>query len=68
MSDLQSVLGDHQDTVVAEMWLQDSLAANPSGRETVDRLIALERSQRLALRTEWSAAWRKASSRKPDSF
>jgi CHAD domain-containing protein len=68
VSELQTVLGDHQDTVVAELWLQKSLAANPSGCETVHRLIALERSQRVALRGEWRAAWLKASSKAERSF
>jgi len=68
VSELQTVLGDHQDTVVAELWLQKSLVANPAGCETAHRLIALEQSQRAALRTEWRAAWLKASSKAPHSF
>jgi CHAD domain-containing protein len=68
VSELQTVLGDHQDTVVAELWLQRSLVATPSGCETVHRLIALEQSQRIALRTQWRAAWSKASSKASQSF
>jgi len=68
MAELQTVLGDHQDTVVAELWLQGSLAANPEGSEAVRQLIALEQSQRVALRAEWRSVWRKASSKKLRSF
>jgi len=68
VAELQTVLGDHQDTVVAELWLQNSLTANPAGCETVRQLIALEQSQRADLRAQWRASWRKASAKKLHSF
>ena len=68
VADLQTVLGDHQDTVVAEAWLQGSLTANPEGHETVRQLIAIEQSQRATLRAEWRSVWRKASAKKLRSF
>jgi CHAD domain-containing protein len=64
VADLQDVLGDHQDTVLAEEWLRNALAAYPKRRVTVDRLIALEQSARAARRAEWPSAWRKASAKK----
>jgi hypothetical protein len=50
------------------LWLQNSLTANPEGREAVRQLIAFEQSQRVALRAEWRSVWRKASSKKLRSF
>ena len=64
VAELQTVLGDHQDTVVAESWLRDAAAATPTGAVAAGLLIALERSRRIELRAQWPAIWRTASSKK----
>ncbi len=64
VADVQTVLGDHQDTVVAESWLREAAVATPAGRVAAGELIALERSRRAELRAQWPAIWRTASSKK----
>jgi len=64
VADVQTVLGDHQDTVVAESWLRHAAAALPSSGLAAGQLVALERSQRLELRAQWLSSWRAASSKK----
>ncbi|MDQ2959490.1 MAG: CHAD domain-containing protein [Candidatus Dormibacteraeota bacterium] len=59
VSDLQTVLGDHQDTVVAEAWLREAAGAVPAGSLVAGELIARERAERARLRTEWPAVWRR---------
>jgi CHAD domain-containing protein len=68
VADLQTVLGDHQDTVLAEAWLRETVADIPDGCETVNQLIELEQGQRAALRAEWPTVWRRASSKKLHSW
>jgi CHAD domain-containing protein len=64
VADLQTVLGDHQDTVLAEAWLRHSVVSDPEGSSTVTELIALEQERRAALRAQWPAVWRKANAKK----
>jgi CHAD domain-containing protein len=64
VSDLQTVLGDHQDTVVAETWLRNTAAATPAGRVAAGQLIAFERAQRAELRARWPSVWKVAAARK----
>jgi CHAD domain-containing protein len=64
VADVQTVLGDHQDTVVAEAWLRDAAAALPAGRLVAGQLIAIERAQRAELRARWPAVWQEASAKK----
>jgi CHAD domain-containing protein len=56
---LQDVLGDHQDSVVAEERLR-ALAGNASAEQAVAAglLIASERARRAASRREWRSAWK----------
>ena len=61
IADVQTVLGDHQDTVVAEDWLRSAAAADPDARLAAGQLIAVERARRADLRAQWPAAWRRAS-------
>jgi CHAD domain-containing protein len=61
LADVQSVLGDHQDTTVAEAWLRDAAKALPSVRLVVGELIALERVERERLREQFTSVWKKAS-------
>ena len=55
---LQTVLGEHQDSVTAEAWLRK--AATPaSGRRAfvAGQLAALERAHALEMRRKWRTAW-----------
>ncbi|HEX2785684.1 MAG TPA: CYTH and CHAD domain-containing protein [Ilumatobacteraceae bacterium] len=61
IADVQSVLGDHQDTTVAEAWLRQAAKAVPSVRLVVGELIALERLDRARLREQFQAVWQRAS-------
>jgi CHAD domain-containing protein len=61
LADLQGVLGDHQDTVVAEAWLDRAAGHLPGTRAAADALIARQRAERHALRLAWPAAWRAAA-------
>jgi CHAD domain-containing protein len=63
-ADLQTVLGDHQDTVVAEAWLRDAATAIPASGVAAGQLIARERSRRAELRGRWRAVWRGVYSKK----
>jgi CHAD domain-containing protein len=63
VADLQTVLGDHQDTVLAEEWLRRAAAAEPDADDVVQELIAVEQSRRRTLRTQWPAVWQKAATR-----
>ena len=58
---LQSVLGDHQDTAVAEAWLLRAGRQTPATRLIVGELITIERLERLRLRHEFTKVWKKAS-------
>jgi CHAD domain-containing protein len=54
----QDVLGEHQDSVVAESTLRD-LAARAPGRAIVaGRLIERERAGRAGVRDSWRKAWK----------
>jgi len=64
VADLQTVLGDHQDTVVSEAWLRAAAAAIPSGRVAAGQLIAVELAQRADLRARWPDVWQDASAKK----
>src|SRR5690606_24887214 len=62
MSRIQSVLGDHQDAIVAERWLHIAGAtitdADHEAATVVEELIALQRAERDRLRGEWREVWR----------
>jgi CHAD domain-containing protein len=62
MKDLQDVLGEHQDAVVAERWLRE-VASESDGAETfvAGQLASLERAEIERTRAAWPEAWRKAS-------
>jgi CHAD domain-containing protein len=69
MEDVQDVLGEHQDAVVADGWLRDALAAG-SPRQTfvIGQLVALERAEALSSRVAWRDAWKKASRKRLRSW
>lgn len=64
IADVQTLLGDHQDTVVAETWLRDAASASPAARVAAGQLIAVERAQRADIRGQWPGAWNSASAKK----
>ncbi len=53
---LQDVLGEHQDSVVAEATLRD-LSSAPEQAIVAGRLIERERARRASARTSWRKAW-----------
>jgi CHAD domain-containing protein len=61
VADVQTVLGDHQDTVVAEAWLDVAAAELPGTRDAVEALVAHQRSERHALRLAWPTTWQAAA-------
>ena len=56
--ELQDVLGIHQDAVVAEQVLRDSVADQPAAGVAVGRLIERERQRRVEMRSTYRAAWK----------
>ncbi len=63
VADLQTVLGDHQDTVVADAWLRAAAAAAPDIGVAAGELIAIQRAERARLRESWPEAWKAASAK-----
>jgi CHAD domain-containing protein len=62
VTELQDVLGEHQDAVVLEAWLRDSAAsAAPRQSFVAGELAAAERRARDAARAAWPRAWRPLS-------
>ena len=61
---VQAVLGDHQDTVVAEAWLRNTGAAVSPACVAAGELIMAERLERARLRSKWPKVWKRASARK----
>ncbi len=47
---VQTVLGDHQDTVIVEAWLRDVVAADPTCGLVAGQLIARQQARRAELR------------------
>jgi CHAD domain-containing protein len=64
IADVQTVLGNNQDTTVAEAWLRDAAKALPSTRLVAGELIAFERDDRDRLRAQFWKVWKKTSRRK----
>ncbi len=66
LAGLQDVLGEHQDAVVAEDWLRESIeqdARGPIGL-AAGELVSVQRAEAAALREAWPKAWRAASAQK----
>lgn len=61
---LQRVLGEHQDTVVAEEWLRRAAAEEPGLAVVAGQLIARELDRRASARRRWRTAWRAASAKR----
>ena len=65
VADVQSVLGDMQDAVVAEAWLRQAGSSGSAARALVaGELIARQRDQQAACRKAWVKPWKKASAKK----
>jgi CHAD domain-containing protein len=56
---LQDVLGEHQDSVVAETALRDLASATPQAAMVAGRLIERERTRRADARSSWRTAWKR---------
>jgi CHAD domain-containing protein len=64
LADVQTVLGNYQDTTIAEAWLREAAKALPSTRLVAGELIAFERDDRVRLRAQFWTVWKKTSRRK----
>ncbi len=60
VAELQTVLGDHQDAVVAESWLREAAATSSIPKLVTGELIALQRVEAAACRRAWAHAWKRA--------
>ncbi len=56
---LQDILGDHQDSVIAEEWIVRWGDASPESGAVVARLLERERKRRRKARRAWPDAWEK---------
>jgi CHAD domain-containing protein len=61
--ELQDVLGEHQDAVVAEERIRAWADAAPGAAEVAERLVRLERGRREQARADWRGAWEKLARR-----
>jgi CHAD domain-containing protein len=63
-ADLQGVLGDLNDAVVAKRWLREWAAdegRSDAGRAAAGELVRLERADAERLRSEWRPVWKRLS-------
>jgi CHAD domain-containing protein len=64
-ADLQGVLGDFHDAVVAEAWLRAASAGAPSAQAlAAGQLIAHERDDARRCRAEWAGSWKQLHRKK----
>jgi CHAD domain-containing protein len=68
VADLQTVLGDHQDAVVAEDWLRREGAGGRSAALAAGQLIARQQAEAAATREQWPSVWKRASAKKLRSW
>jgi len=62
---LQTVLGDHQDAVVAEDWLRRAASgATAAEALAAGELITVERAEEVSCREAWPGAWEKVAKKK----
>jgi CHAD domain-containing protein len=61
---VQDILGNQQDTVVAEAWLRNAGAGVSPACIAAGELIAAERLERARLRARWPKVWKRASAKK----
>jgi CHAD domain-containing protein len=68
-AELQGVLGDMQDAVVAEAWLRHEATSMSPGQALIaGELVAMQRQDKAACRATWSKAWKAASARQLRSW
>jgi CHAD domain-containing protein len=67
LADLQTVLGEHQDAVVAERWLRKAAVTAPDAAVAAGELVLLQRFQRAKMRAEWPKTWKAVSAKKLSS-
>jgi CHAD domain-containing protein len=68
-ADLQGVLGDMQDAVVAEAWLRHEATSMSSGQALIaGELVARQREDKAACRAAWWRVWKAASARQLRSW
>lgn len=60
---LQDVLGEHQDSAVAEERIAEWAKGKPDAAEAVERLLDGELERRERAREEWPAGWKKLEKR-----
>ena len=62
ITDVQDILGEHQDAVVAEQWLRDQLGPQSSGPMlfVAGELAAIERAAARTARSRFPSVWRRA--------
>ena len=64
VADLQTVLGDHQDAVVAEEWLRREGGRSRAAALVAGQLIARQQLEAAASRERWPSMWKRASAKK----
>ncbi|MEO6349082.1 MAG: CYTH and CHAD domain-containing protein [Candidatus Limnocylindrales bacterium] len=64
VADVQTVLGDHQDAIVAESWLRAAASTASDTGIAAGELVAVQRHERARLRKVWPATWETASAGK----
>ena len=67
-AELQGVLGDLQDAVVAEAWLRRQGSGSAAQALVAGELVTLERQKQAAARAAWPAAWKAASGKSSRSW
>lgn len=65
---LQSVLGEHQDAVVAWNWLRDAAREGRIDTFTAGELAALQLAAQDAARGRWPKTWKAARRRRPSTW
>lgn len=61
LAGVQTALGDHHDSVVAEAWLSGAVRDSAGASRLAGNLIFRQRSHRARSRAKWLAAWERAS-------
>ena len=69
-AELQDVLGEHQDAVVAEQWLREWMRGtrSVSAAFAAGELAGLERAAAERARARWPKAWKKLSATRPRAW
>ena len=60
VADLQGILGDHQDAVVAEAWLRQASQDGGDLALVAGELVGVQRAEAKASRKAWKKAWKRA--------